>query len=1273
MKTTLLKAVLLLMVSAITIKASAQISTSVFSKVNNGNDDAEEGVSSNIGVMDLTSSDLEIMTDGTRTQWIGIRFTGLNIPKGVIIDSAFVQFTNVGDKNAVNGNAIIRGELTGNSGTFTTTAFNISSRVRTADSIVWPGSTSATWGTTQPNAKTLEQRTPNLKNIIQTIINQSSWSTGNPITIIMNGTGVRNARSFNTSSGTLSPELIIHYTQTSYMPQLFPLVKNSVWKFLDNGTTPPSSWKDSAFIDSSWLFKRGNFGYGVPATTSLSFGSNPSSKHITTYFRTQIGMTNTAGFDTLIFRVQRDDGAVVYINGLEAFRMNMPTGTINSTTLASSDVDSVGASIYHEIRVPNTLINGMNTIAVEIHQHSASSADKVFDMEILGQRVPMPIINFPVPKLSEWSYLDDGTDQDTAWRLPNFFDRRWMYGPAILGYGDPSATTLGFGPNSANKYITYYFRKRVNIPSVAALTDTIIFSIMRDDGAIVYVNGNKIFQTNMPDTGVINYLTWSTVTVDGAAERQYNDFMIPKSVFVNGINTLAVQVHQRDGTSSDLTFEMEVKEDPRTLNLIAPAKGQSITAGQNFNINWYNVPSIDTINIQLSLDNRATWTTLSVNRPASNKPFIWAVPNINNSITWIRISDKTGAFRDSANIWIYPAPAPFNPCADSLHIGCFTSVPQARNQILKLPSSHIFQEIGRQGQTHSLGGTVGTNLDFTGFMPWNGSNKRGAVGVNEENTPGGVSVFYIRFNDTTGTWLRDSSGKVNLSHPALVQSTRNCSGGLTPWGTIITSEESFNTGDVNADGYQDVGWHVEYNPWTRQVRDYNADGIPDKLWAMGRMSHENIAVANDSVTAYFAEDGGTSCVYKFVAAQKTRLDSGTLYVLQRNGATGTTGQWLMVPNSTQAQRNTVNTIASGLGGTNFNGPEDVEINPINSMIYFTSKSNSRIYRFTDNGMTVANFEDYVGNAAVNYTMNVEGGGTQSVNWGSGIDNLVFDNLGNLWAQQDGGNGHIWVIRPDHTPANPKVDVFATTPSGSETSGLTFTPNFRQGFLSVMGAAGTNTASAIDAAGASVVFNVSNTVVIGRKQFLGSLAAIPVEYADFFLERLGKSNVNVKWSTASETNNQLFEVERSTDGMQFTSIAKVNSQNGNSTIPQFYQYTDLSLSPAVYYYRIKQVDFDGGYAFSPVRSVNLTENNRFNVNEVYPNPFSNKVNVSINSAVATIVNITMNDINGREIKASAHKVIEGLNTVEFNAAELVSGVYFITVKSQGETFTYKIIK
>lgn len=1262
----------ILILSALTLfnnKVEAQVQSTAFSKVSNGNDDAEEGVSSNVGTMDLTSSDLEIMTDGSRTQLIGIRFTNLNIPKGAIIDSAFIQFTNVGDKNPVNGNAFLRGELSPNSGTFTTAAFNISNRNRTIDSVLWAGSTDASWSTSQPNAKTPNQRTPDLKNIVQSIINQGAWSTGNPITFILNGTGVRNTRSFNTSSGTMAPELIVYYTQTTYTPGIFPITKGSVWTFLDNGTYPGSNWANVNFNDSLWAFKRGKFGYGDSTITTISYGNDANNKFITTYFRNTINVSNTQIYDTLIFRVLRDDGAVVYINGVEAFRMNMPAGTITQNTLATSSVNGLDENTYYEIRVPNTLINGLNTIAVEVHQNAATSSDKGFDLEMLGQKVAMPIINFPIPKLSEWSYLDNGTDQDTAWRYPNFYDKTWNYGPGILGYGDPSATTLSFGPNSSNKYITYYFRKKVNIASVAALTDSIMFSIMRDDGAIVYVNGTKVFQTNMPDTGVINYLTWSTVTVDGAAERQYVNFFVPKSVFINGVNTIAVEVHQRDGTSSDLTFEMEVKEDPRTLNVLAPTSNVSIPAAQPYNINWYSQPNISKVNIELSTDNRLTWTTIASNLNANTGNFVWNVPNINSSVSWLRLSDSTGTYKDSVTFWIYPTPAAFNPCQDTLHIGCFTSVPQARNQLLKLPNSHEFQQIGRQGQTHSLGGSVGTNLDFTGFVSYNGSSKKGAVGVNEETTPGGVSVFYVSFNDTTGVWVKDSSGKVGLSIPELVQSTRNCSGGVTPWGTIITSEESYNTGDVNADGYVDVGWHVEYNPWTRQVVDHNNDGVKDKLWALGRMSHENIVVKSDSLTAYFGEDGGSSAVYKFVAAQKMKLDSGTLYVLQR---TGTTGNWIVVPNTTQAQRNTVSSVVAGLGATNFNGVEDVEISPVNGMIYYTSKGNGTIYRFQDDGLTVSNFEDYVGNASKTYTMNVQGGGTQTATWGSGIDNLVFDNLGNLWAQQDGGNGHIWVIRPDHTPFAPKVEIFATSPSGSETSGMTFTPDYRFAFFSIMGASGSNNTSIVDAAGTPVIFNQSNTVVIANKNNLGALAALPVKLSSFNAYANTKSSVGLNWVTASETNNNYFEIQRSTDNNNFTAIAQVKGA-GNSSIQNNYSYVDASLQPSTYYYRLKQVDFDGKYAYSQVRAVDLTNHSNNIVNGVFPNPFNNQINITLNNIVNGNVEVRIMDVNGRVVAQLNQNTTSTANNITINTTGIDKGMYFVEVVVGGEKSVHKIVK
>jgi hypothetical protein len=1249
----------------VAVNANAQINGSFSRFVSTGNDDAEQRVST--GAMDLTSSDLEIMNDGSNTQFIGIRFNGISIPKGVIIDSAFIQFATKGDKAPVSGTATIRAELSANSSTFTSTINNISARPTSSTSVIWPGSTDASWGTCCANNVGPAQRTPNIASLVQAVIDQSAWSTGNAVTLIMNGTGVRNAQSFN-GSATFAPRLLVFYRQTNFAPLAFPIAIGSVWKFRDNGVSPGATWTQASFNDSSWAFKPSKFGYGDPATTTLSYGTDSNNKHITTYFRTQFNMTNTVGFDTLIFNLLRDDGAVVYINGVEAFRTNMPTGTISNTTLASSDISGAAELAFTEFRVPNTLVNGVNTIAVEVHQASAQSDDKGFDMSITAKRVPMTVINLPVNKLSEWYYLDNGTDQGTAWRAPAFYEGNWNYGPGILGYSDPSATTLSFGPNSSNKYITYYFRKKFNVSNVAALTDTLIFNVMRDDGVLVYVNGIEVFRSNMPDTGTINYLTWAASTVDGAFERTYYSYAIPKSILVNGTNTVAVELHQRDGTSSDISFDMEIIEDPRTLNLLTPAKGASVPAGQPLAVNWYNIPSISKVKIELSTNGRTSWTTLVNNHPASSKPYNFTLPNINASNSFIRITDSTGVYKDSSNIWIYPVPTTFNPCIDSLHIGCFASVPMARNQVLKQPSNHTFQQIGRQGQIHNLGGTVGGNLDFTGFVTTGGSSKRGALGVNEENTPGGVSVFYIRFNDSTGTWLRDSSGKVVTSDPGVVQFTRNCSGGVTPWGTIITAEESYNTGDVNADGYQDVGWLVEYNVNTRRVMDYNNDGIKDKLWAMGRMSHENVVIKNDSLTAYYGEDGGTSCVYKFVAFQKTRLDSGLLYVLQRNGSSG---NWILVPNTTQAQHNITPSLASGLGGTNFNGVEDVEISPINGMIYFTSKNNARIYRFTDNGTTVSNFEDYVGNAAVNYSMNVAGGGTQSANWGSGIDNLSFDNVGNLWAQQDGGNGHIWVIRPDHTPFAPKIDIYATTPSGSESSGLTFTPDYRFGFLSIMGASGSNTTSALDAAGTPVVFNTSNTLIIANKKFLGSLAAVPVEFYEFKVSRKGEDAAYIYWSTATELNNEKFLVERSTDGITYKTIATVAGA-GNSVSVQNYTMLDPSLEPRTYYYRIKQVDFDGKYSYSVVRILNLNSN-LVAQPEIYPVPFNGDLKVKMELDTESETELKILDLNGKTVLRKLFEGTKGTNIFNLNTTQLTYGVYFLEVSNGGNVYSEKIVK
>jgi methionine-rich copper-binding protein CopC len=116
----------------------------------------------------------------------------------------------------------------------------------------------------------------------------------------------------------------------------------------------------------------------------VSFGPNASQKYITTYFRKTITVTNPASFTGVTLNIRRDDGAVVYINGTERFRTNMPTGSISSTTRASTDAADDGNTPQTVNLARTVLATGTNVIAVEIHQVNRTSSDISFDLQLIG-------------------------------------------------------------------------------------------------------------------------------------------------------------------------------------------------------------------------------------------------------------------------------------------------------------------------------------------------------------------------------------------------------------------------------------------------------------------------------------------------------------------------------------------------------------------------------------------------------------------------------------------------------------------------------------------------------------------------------------------------------------------------------------------------------------------------------------------------------------------------------------------------------------------------
>ena len=175
-------------------------------------------------------------------------------------------------------------------------------------------------------------------------------------------------------------------------------------------------------------------------------------------------------------------------------------------------------------------------------------------------RVPISGIGYyqMVPAGSLWEYLDDGSDQGTAWTALEFDDESWKSGPAELGYGEhDEATVVGFGGVIREKYITTYFRHSFTRTAVDAI-EQLRLSIRYDDGAVVYLNGSEIGRFYLPE-GEILHTTQALGNVPGDA-NEYTFAKCSAELLREGNNVLAVEIHQSQPGSSDMSFDLMWKD-----------------------------------------------------------------------------------------------------------------------------------------------------------------------------------------------------------------------------------------------------------------------------------------------------------------------------------------------------------------------------------------------------------------------------------------------------------------------------------------------------------------------------------------------------------------------------------------------------------------------------------------------------------------------------------------------------------------------------------------
>ncbi len=185
--------------------------------------------------------------------------------------------------------------------------------------------------------------------------------------------------------------------------------------------------------------------------------------------------------------------------------------------------------------------------------------------------------------------------------------------------------------------------------------------------------------------------------------------------------------------------------------------------------------------------------------------------------------------------------------------------------------------------------------------------------------------------------------------------------------------------------------------------------------------------------------------------------------------------------------------------------------------------------------------------------------------------------------------------------------------------------------------------------------------------ISSSASLPVELMDFNVNKINNENIKLNWKTATEINNERFEIERSQNGREFNLIGKINGQ-GNSIAQHDYSFIDTNPQEGTNYYRLKQVDFDGQYEYSRTVSIDLKEEEQYGA--FYPNPTSEGiVSLDYNSLQNKELNIAYFEITGKLIFELPVEIEEGKGNLNLNISNLKNGIYLVRI-GDDRSFKYR---
>ncbi len=773
-----------------------------------------------------------------------------------------------------------------------------------------------------------------------------------------------------------------------------------------------------------------------------------------------------------------------------------------------------------------------------------------------------PIFSFG----SNWKYFDQGS-RPVNWEIPVFDDAAWSSGPGELGFGDGDEVTLINGGPSNSRHMSTYFRKQINIVTTAFSDFT--FLINYDDGAVVYINGTEAARFNMPP-GALSNTTSALSAVDNAT----GSITLPPSAFVNGLNTIAVEVHQRSNKSDDLSFDLSLTGtnintgNSSAADLVLPAGNNTIRFARLYwggrVDNTLTAAAPDTLRkVKIRKGTSGFYSTVfTAAANTDTNPATAAATAYQSYVDITSFINNNG----SGTYTVADIPASTGPMSNGGNYAAWCIVVAYENSSIQYNSIRIydgFLNVFNGGAPTSQSVTLtGLNVPNNSLvlsdaimtsMVWEGD-------ANLAATPGNPAGDFLRINNNTYT---------NAVNPA----TNMWNGSISSNGSFVTSK--------NPDYTNQMGIDID------EIQVGTGYGI------LPNASAVTIEFGTEADRYY-------PSLFSFCIRMKPPAILLDKTVSDANG------------NGVVEANEVLTYTISGIS----NGPGDA----YNCTITDTLP------------------------ASIAYVP----GSMELINCPGLTPGPLSDAADTDIGQRGSNNGRDFLKFFLGTGAT-------GTAGGQLSVGQAYTLRFKVQAGSIPGSV-SNTARITANSQAGEAFVDDGTALIGPAG-----GAIPVTLAAFSAAWQGRSGL-LNWTTSQELNNSHFEVERSTDGIRFSNRGKVEG-HGTSQLTHHYQFMDpVETGVPLYYYRLKIKDLDGKAAYS--KTVALRRNKTVPGIQVYPNPFTDHVKITLYSATETITSFVCMSADGKQQFTRQVLVQKGDNVVILAGLEtLPRGNYLLRVNGE----------